>query len=326
MRRPLNLRSMCIVALVCGAVLTWGMPGALFAGDYPDKPIRMIYPFPAGSGGDIASRILADAVSPELGQPVKVSNVTGGNATIGAAEVAHAKTDGYTIGSLPIGPAVTQPIFSGKLPYGTQDLEPICQYTYLPIVLVAGAHTPYKTTKEFVEYAKKNPGQVKYAHPGLGTVPYMMLKALETATGIQIKGVPFKGLSPGVTAVVGGHVDIAVAVYAGAVGFQKAGKLKILGLFAKERMKLAPDIPTVEEDGVKEYPQLWTGVFTPKGLDTAVLGKLDAAFAKTVQSQKFFDAMLKAKLPVLYLNRAAFEEKIRADIKYFEEYKAKAGK
>jgi tripartite-type tricarboxylate transporter receptor subunit TctC len=293
-------------------------------GDYPSKPIRMIYPFPAGSGGDIATRIFADAASKALGQPVKVSNVTGGRATIGAAKVAQAKKDGYEIGSLPIGPAVTQPIFSAKLPYGTEDLEPICQFTYLPIVLVAGAHTPYKTTKELIAYAKKHPGEVKYAHPGLGTVPFLMLRALETQTGIQMKGVPFKGLRPGITAAVGGHVDIALAVLGAALGLQKAGKLNIMGVFAGERLDLAPNVPTVEEDGVATYPQLWTGIFAPKGLAPAVLKKLESAFAEAAKSPEFGKAMLKAKSPVLYLDRNAFQQKIAADIKYFKAYKATA--
>ena len=150
------------MAVVLGALLIFGASTVVFGGDYPSKPIRMIYPFPAGSGGDIATRIFADAVAKELGKPVKVTNVTGGRGTIGAAKVVQAKEDGYEIGSLPIGPAVTQPIFAKKLPYKTEDLEPICQFTYLPIVVVAGAHTPYKTIKGLVDYAKKNPGKVIY--------------------------------------------------------------------------------------------------------------------------------------------------------------------
>jgi tripartite-type tricarboxylate transporter receptor subunit TctC len=324
MDKHMNLKNLCIVAIVVSGMLMFSIPGPVLAGEYPSKPIRMIYPFPAGSGGDIATRIFADAASKALGQPVKVSNVTGGRATIGAAKVAQAKKDGYEIGSLPIGPAVTQPIFSAKLPYGTEDLEPICQFTYLPIVLVAGAHTPYKTTKELIAYAKKHPGEVKYAHPGLGTVPFLMLRALETETGIQMKGVPFKGLRPGVTATVGGHVDIALAVLGAALGLQKAGKLNIMGVFAGERLDLAPNVPTVEEDGVATYPQLWTGIFAPKGLAPAVLKKLESAFAEAAKSPEFGKAMLKAKSPVLYLDRNAFQQKIAADIKYFKAYKAKA--
>jgi len=312
------------MAVVLGTLLIYGATTVVFGADYPTKPIRMIYPFPAGSGGDIATRIFVDAASKVLGQPVKVSNVTGGRATIGAAKVAQAKKDGYEIGSLPIGPAVTQPIFSAKLPYGTEDLEPICQFTYLPIVLVAGAHTPYKTTKELIAYAEKHPGDVKYAHPGLGTVPFFMLRSLETESGIQMKGVPFKGLAPGVTAVVGGHVDIALAVLGPAMGLQKGGKLHILGLFASERSNLAPDVPTVEEDGVVTYPQLWTGIFAPKGIDPAALKKLEKAFVKTAKSQEFVNAMHKAKAPVSYLDKKAFQKKIAADIKYFKAYKAKA--
>ena len=324
MDKHMNLKSLLIVVIVVSGMLMFSVSGPVLAGEYPSKPIRMIYPFPAGSGGDIATRIFADAASKALGQPVKVSNVTGGRATIGAAKVAQAKKDGYELGSLPIGPAVTQPIFSAKLPYGTQDLEPICQFTYLPIVLIAGAHTPYKTTKELIAYAKKHPGEVKFAHPGLGTVPFFMLRALETAAGIEMKGVPFKGLRPGITATVGGHVDIALAVLGPAMGLQKGGKVNILGLFAGERSKMAPDVPTVEEDGVSTYPQLWTGIFAPKGIERAALKTLEKAFAEVAKSPEFIDAMGKAKAPVSYLERKAFQKKIAADIKYFKEYKAKS--
>lgn len=324
MDKRMNLKNLLIGAIVICGMLMFSISGPALAGEYPSKPIRMIYPFPAGSGGDIASRIFADAASKTLGQPVKVSNVTGGRATIGAAKVAQAKKDGYELGSLPIGPVVTQPIFSAKLPYGTEDLEPICQFTYLPIVLVAGAHTPYKTTKDLIAYAKKHPGEVKFAHPGLGTVPFFMLRALETATGITMKGVPFKGLAPGVTATVGGHVDIALAVLGPAMGLQKGGKLNILGLFASERSKLAPDVPTVEEDGVATYPQLWTGIFAPKGIEPAALKKLENAFAEAAKSREFVEAMGKAKAPVSYLERKAFQQKIATDVKYFKAYKAKS--
>lgn len=161
---------------------------------------------------------------------------------------------------------------------------------------------------KIIDYAKENPGKVVFAHPGLGTVPYMMMKALESATGIQMKGVPFKGLAPGVTAVVGGHVDVAPAVLAGVIGHQKAGKLRILGLFAGKRMELAPDVPTVEEDGIKVYPQLWTGIFAPKGIDAKALKKLKKAFAKAAKSKKFVEAILKAKQPVFYLDSKAFKK------------------
>jgi tripartite-type tricarboxylate transporter receptor subunit TctC len=310
--------------LILITVLGTGMSYQVMAGEYPRKPVRMIYPFPAGSGGDIATRIFADALSKELGVPVKVSNITGGRATIGAAEVAKSKPDGYTLGSLPIGPAVTQPIFSKKLAYGTDDLEPLCQFTYLPIVVVSGAHTPYKTMKEFISYAKKNPGKVKFAHPGVGTVPFLMMKAVESSTGISMKGIPFKGLKPGITAVAGGHVDVALGVLGGVLGLQKAGKVNVLGLFAANRMELAPGVPTVEEDGVKVYPQLWTGIFAPKGLDPVIKKKLEDALAKAAKDESFTAAMLKAKSPVLYQSSKEFKNKITADITYFNDYKAKS--
>ena len=261
-----------------------------------------------------------------MGKPIKISNVTGGNGTIGAAKVAKAKKDGYEIGALPIGPAVTQPIFSNNLPYGTEDLLPICQFTYLPIVLVAHSKAPFKTTAELIEYARKNPGTVKYAHPGLGTVPFMMLKTLQTAAGIKMKGVPFKGLRPGLTATVGGHVDVALAVAAGAIGFQKAEKINILGVFSSKRMELLPEIPTMEEDGIKDYPMLWTGIFVPKGTDPAIVKTLEDSFAQAAGTEEFTRAMLKSKMPVLLLGQKEFADRIASDIEYFKAYKEKAAK
>lgn len=318
-----NSSNVFLICAVLLSVLAFVSTQSALAGEYPRKPIRMIYPFPAGSGGDIGTRVLADNVSKFLKVPVKVSNVTGGRGTIGAATVARAKKDGYEIGSLPIGPALTQPIFSGDLPYQTADLEPVCQYTFLPIVIVANAKAPYKTVQELLAHAKKHPGQVKYAHPGLGTVPYMMFQAMMASSGVEMKGVPFKGLRPGTTAAVGGHVDVALSIAAGAVGLKKAGKINILGLFAKERMDLIPDVPTVGEVGVQDYPMIWTGIFVPKDTDPSAMKKLETSFAQAVKSEAFHEAMKKAKLPVAYLDRASFQKKIAADIEYFEAYKAK---
>ena len=297
-------------------------PPIAAAKGYPKKPVRLIYPFPAGSGGDMVTRIFADALSKELGKPVKVSNVTGGKGTIGAANVAKGRKDGYEISALPIGPAVTQPIFSEKLPYTTADFEPVCQFTYLPIVLVASTKSNIKTTRDLIEYAKNHPGELKYAHPGLGTVPYMMIQALLQSSGVEMKGIPFKGLQPGVTAAVGGHVDIALSVAAAAEGFKKADKLNVLGVFSDQRLEQFPEVPTLDEDGVTDYPMLWTGIFVPKGLDPDVLNILQSACEKAAKSESFVEAMKKSKSPILYLDRDAFKTQIKKDIEYFNAYKA----
>ncbi len=316
-------KTMWVTALVLTVGLGLLVVGPAPAADYPSRAIRVIYPWPAGSGGDIATRLLADAVGRVLGQPVKVMNVAGGRGTIGAARVARAKPDGYVLGSLPIGPALTQPLFAKGLPYKTTSLEPICMFTYLPLVLVAGPQAPYKNLKQFIAYARKHPGKIIYAHPGIGSVPYLAMRALGDYAKIKMRGVPFRGLRPGVTAVVGGHVSVAPAALAGVIGFAKAGRLRILALFAAKRLALAPQVPAVEEFGIKTYPMVWTGVFAPKGLKPAILKKLQSALAKAIHNKKFVAAMGRAKQPVLYLNRAAFQKKIQADIKYFQAFKAR---
>ena len=320
--KHLKTKTFPILGLIFLVVCVLGLSVSI-AEEFPKKPIRMIYPFPAGSGGDIATRILADAASKEFGKPIKVSNIVGGKGTIGAAKLAESKSKGYEIGSLPIGPALTQPVFSAQLPYSTDSFIPICQYTYLPIVLVANTKSSYKSTKELIEFAKAHPGEVTYAHPGLGTVPYLMISSLEKSAGIKLKGIPFKGLRPGVTAAVGGHVDIALSVAAGAIGFQNAGKLNILGVFAGKRMPLMPEVPTMDEDGVKDYPMLWTGIFVPQNTPASVLKVLETGFEKVVNSESFTAAMTKAKMPVLYLDSDAFKARIAQDIKFFQAYKTK---
>jgi tripartite-type tricarboxylate transporter receptor subunit TctC len=316
-------KTMWATALVLIVGLGLLLVGSALAADYPSRAIRIIYPWPAGSGGDIATRLLANALSKVLGQPVKVMNVAGGRGTIGAARVAREKPDGYVLGSLPIGPALTQPLFARGLPYQTSSLEAICMFTYLPLVLVVGPQAPYKNLKQFIAYARKNPGKIVFAHPGIGSVPYLAMRALEASAKIKMRGVPFKGLRPGVTAVVGGHVSVAPAALAGVVGFAKAGRLRILALFAAKRLALAPTIPAVEEFGVKTYPMVWTGMFAPKGLKPAVLKKIQAALAKVINDPKFVAAMTRANQPVLYMNQADFLKKIQDDIKYFQAFKAK---
>ena len=324
MDRRINVTNYLIVVGLMAFLLGSGLSTRALAKDYPSKSIRLIYPFPAGSGGDIASRFFADALSRVLGSPVKVTNVAGSRGTIGAAKVAKARKDGYILGSLPIGPALTQTIFSEGLPYSTADLDPICQFMYAPLVIVAGAHTPYKTMEEFIDYAKKNPGKVIFAHSGLGTVPYMSMLAIEEKKGITWKGVPFKGLKPGLTAAVGGHIDVAPAFFSAAISFQKAGKLRILTSFSSKRLEMAPDIPTVEEIGIKTYPEIWTGIFAPKGLDPSILKKLDEACTKAAQDEEFIKTMGKAQQPILYRDKKEFQMAIEASEKYYQAMKAKS--
>ncbi len=318
-----SVKHLLVVSLVFCSLILFGAATLVGAEDYPKKPIRLIYPFPAGSGGDISTRVLADTVSGILGKPVKVSNVTGGKGTIGAAKVARARKDGYELGSLPTGPAVSQTIFNKNVSYKTDDFEPICQFTYFPIVIVASTDKPYKNISELIAYAKKHPGQVSFAHPGQGSLPYMMMKELESDAGIKMKALPFKGLAPGVAAAVGGHVDIALAIYGGVLSFKEAGKLNILGLFANKRMKMDPEIPTVQENSTRTYPQNWCGIFAPKGLSPEVLDKLEKAFAEAVKSPEFEASMSKIKLPIEYLDAKAFSEKIGNDLKYFEGVRTK---
>jgi len=299
------------------AALALGFAPMALAAEYPSKPIRMIYPWPAGSGGDIAARLLADHVGKFFKVPVKVSNVEGGAGTIGTAELVKSKPDGYTIGVIPIGPAVTQPTFNKKLPYKTEDMDPVCMFTFMPTVLVAGMQTPYSTFQEFVAYGKANSGKITMANSGAGSVPTILITNVGEVNGFNMISVPFKGLGPSVTAIVGGHVDVSTAFLAGVIKFSQAGKLKILATFLPNRIEAIPDVPSVEEFGIKDNPFVWSGVFTPKNLDPDVKKRIAEAFAKAVNSEDFKKAMAKAELLVNYQDAATFAGHIKKDQKIF---------
>jgi tripartite-type tricarboxylate transporter receptor subunit TctC len=303
-------------------VSCWIFMSVAIAGEYPSKPIRLIYPFPAGSSGDIASRLLADEASKVLGVVIPVTNVAGGDGTIGGAEVAHAKPDGYTLGSLTPTAAIYQPFFS-KLTYETSDFLPICQFTLLPILLVSNAERPFKTAAEFVEYAKKHEGELVAGHPGDRSGPHLSLMAFLDTFGIKMKIIPFKGIAPSLASCVGGHVDIVPASLAATIPYRDAGKLRILVLFAKERVKILPDVPVVGELGVKMFPQIWTGLFAPKGTPEEILQKLYKAFGQAAQSETFLEKMAKIKQPAEFLDHKDFAERIASDIEFIRDFSAK---
>ena len=258
-------------------------PRAALAQEYPARQIRVVLPFPAGGGSDIIARVVAQKLTGSLGQPVVVDNRAGASGNIAAEIVAKSPADGYTLlfgnSSLSISPAVFE-----KLNYDpVRDFTPISMASSYPFVLVAHPSLPVPSVKGLVALAKARPDQLAYASAGAGTMSHMAMEQLRLNTAIKLTHVPYKGAAPASISLMSGESQCAFIVMP-VVGPQiKAGKLRGLGVAAPTRSSAAPEVPTMEEAGVKDNIALqWNGFFAPARTPAAIIDRLHREVAKTV--------------------------------------------
>jgi tripartite-type tricarboxylate transporter receptor subunit TctC len=264
------------VALTCAAALVQ-------AQDYPVKQVRLVLPFPPGGGSDIIARVVAQKLTGSLGQPVIVDNRAGASGNIAAEIVAKSPADGYTLlfgnSSLSISPAVFQ-----KLNYDpVKDLVPISMASSYPFALAVHPSLPVRSVKGLVALAKSKPDALAYASAGGGTMSHMAMELLRLRTGIQVQHLPYKGAAPASVSLLSGETQVAFLVMPVAAVQIKAGKLRGLGVAASQRSAAAPDVPTMQEAGVKDNVALqWNGFFAPGRTPSAVLDRLHREVAKAV--------------------------------------------
>ncbi|WP_066736012.1 tripartite tricarboxylate transporter substrate binding protein [Cupriavidus sp. D384] len=248
---------------------------AIAQGQFPDKPIKLVVPYPPGSGTDTVARYAAKRMESALGKPVVIENKPGGNAIIAAQTVVNAPPDGYTLLWAANGPVTTNVALYDKLPYNPlRDFEPVARLAYSPMGLYVPAGSPYKTAADLFGDAKKRPGKLNY---GSGSATYnIATEWLLSLVGAKANAISYKGSSPVLTDLAGKQVDFAIAEYSAALPLIKAGKLRILALTSEKRMGTDPEVPTLQELGYKDFFQVaWWGVFAPKGTPKAVIAKLE---------------------------------------------------
>jgi len=304
------------------------MPG-MAQDAYPSKPVTMIVPFPPGGVADIVGRPLAASMEKTLRQPVVIVNRTGAGGAVGMAAAAKSAPDGYTIlmglSSISIFPVSDR--ISGKTPaYELRDFAPIALITADPTVLVVRADSPYKTLKDFVDYAKANPGKINYSSSGVYGTLHVAMEIFANAAGIKLFHVPYQGGGPAVTALLGGQVDALASGPAAAIGQIKGGKMRALASWSTERLKLLPDIPTFKELGYDAEFYIWSGVFAPAGTPAPVLGRLREAVRTAANSAEFRNAMQKVSTPVSYLDAPEFQKYWERDAKRLAAAVEKIGK
>ena len=275
--------------LAAGAAL--GLTAALtvppaMAQDYPVRPVTVMVPFPAGGSTDTMARAAARELKDVLGVNVPVQNVGGGAGTIGTAQIARARPDGYTVGVIPAAPLINQPHMR-ETPYSIEDFTYICQMFYSPQALVAKPDSPFTTLKEAVDYAREHPGELSYGTPGPASLPHLAMEQFLAETGVDIKHVPFQGDGPGVTALMGGHVDFYMAIMSNVL----QNDLDALAVFSEDRVSAAPDIPTAREEGFKTVASWWGGMFGPKDLPEDIAAKLEDACKATTESARFQETL-----------------------------------
>lgn len=270
-------------AVVAGVAAFTAAPGAAHAA-YPEKPITLVVPFPAGSGTDSVGRIFAEELSKELGQPIVVENKPGANATIAANYVARSKPDGYTLFVTTNTSHSAAPWLMKNVSYDpVKDFTPIARGGNLPFILVTNPDRPYKTVKELIEYARANPGDVTYATGN--STGIVAGGRLAVATQTEMLHVPYKGTPQALTDLVAGEVDFMFTDLTSGTPFVNSGRLHAMAVSTAERSALLPDLPSMQEAGVADFDiTSWNGYFGPAGMDPEIVKTLNTAINKVVNN------------------------------------------
>lgn len=267
------------------------MSGPAWAQSYPSQPIQIVVPFPAGGIVDNVTRKLGIQLNAQLGQPIVIDNRAGAGGSIGAAQVARAKPDGYTLLSAFDTHAVNPLLY--KLPFDSdKDLKPIIQIATSPLVLLVHPSVPARNVQELVALAKAKPELLNYASTGAGSSNHLTAELFKSITGASMLHVPYKGGAPAITDIVGGQVQVMFVSVTSVLAHVRSGKLRPLAVTSKERIAALPDVPPIGDTykGFEVYS--WVGLLAPSGVPADIVAKLNAsvnAALKTPDVQKFLE-------------------------------------
>jgi tripartite-type tricarboxylate transporter receptor subunit TctC len=286
-----------------------------FAESYPVKPIKLIVPYPAGGGTDIAARWIGQKLSEVLNQQIIVDNRAGANGNLGTNAIAKGAPDGYLIGMATPGPVTVGRSLYPDLPYDPQkDLVPIVLANESPIVLVVNPSVPAKSLQELIGLAKARPGMLTAALVSTGSVPHLLTEMLKAAAGINVLNVPYKGGGPAAMDVVSGQVDMLFSVLPLVLPYLTSGQLRAIAIASDARSALLPDVPTVKESGFGQVTgAAWNGIVAPAGTPQDIITKLNGEVAKVLKSAETKDRFAVLGMEALGGSAEHFSEFLRAE-------------
>lgn len=248
---------------------------------FPTKPIRVIVPFPPGGPSDFVARVVANRLGAGLGGTVIVESKPGASTAIGSDATAKAAPDGHTILIVGAMTLVSLPYLQKNLPFTLDDLMIINQFAATPFVLAVNPSVQAKNVQDLIALAKANPGKLNFGHSGIGQSYHLVAELFKMRTGADINGVPYKGSAPALTDLLNGNIQMIFDLPLTPLPFLSSGKLRVLGVTGTKRLAQLPDVATFGEQGVRDYePQLWWGVFAPKGVPRDVAARLHAEISK----------------------------------------------
>jgi len=311
---PHNRRATLRLMTGLAGAAALGATPTLRAQAFPSRPITIVVPWPPGAATDAATRIIAEALGKELGQPVNVENRAGANGALGTAYVSTGPKDGYRLVTATADTHSINPQVRKNLPYDAQkDFEPIALFATLSMLWVGRADLPYKTLAEAVAASGQLKNPLTFGSWGIGSTAHLAGELLEAASGMKMNHVPFQGASPAVTALGGGHIDLMPSSRTSAASMRAAGKVRTLGLANNRRAvgDLA-DVPTLDEQGIKGAESgSWYGLMAPKGIPEDVRARLTAAVTKVLAQGEVRDKIAATGLDPITAAGAEFQDYLR---------------
>jgi tripartite-type tricarboxylate transporter receptor subunit TctC len=303
-----------------------GMPMTVLAqAGYPNKPVRLVVPFAPGGTTDIVARVVAEKISPALGQTMIVENKAGGGGSVGATETARSAADGYSLGMATVSTTAANPAINPKLAYNPlTDFTPITNVAATPNVIAVHPSFPAKDYKTFLEVLKKNPGKYSYASSGTGGIGHLQMELFKSLSNTFVTHIPYRGAGPALNDTVAGQVPMIFDNLPSALPFIKDGRLIPIVVAAPQRLAVLPNVPTFKEVGLEPVNRMaYYGIYGPKNLPKEIVDKVHAAVKKTVELPDVKKRIEETGSIVVANTPQQFGEQIKAE---FEVYKGVVAK
>lgn len=310
-----------LFAGIAGALMCSFALAPVSAAEYPTRPLEWVIPYPPGGGTDIVGRVLADTMSKSLGQTIVVANKPGAATSIGASYTARAKPDGYTLMSADTATLAANPYLYSRLTYDpAKDFDSVGLTVRFPLILAVNPSVPVKTLDEFLAWAKEQKDGVSYGTPGAGSPHHLATALFKLRTGADLVHIPYKGAAPAVQDVLSGQIPFMFIDSAGGQQHIQAGTLRAIGVASAERLESFPDVPTLQEQGVKDFEAYaWQGLVVPKGTPKEAIERLNADLLKALEDPSVVERFKNMGLEITPSSPQEMEEYAEAQRKLWSE-------